>query len=45
MILLERSLAQLVDRGVISAQDGEAAANKLPTYRQYVSHHNDTRKT
>ena len=39
MILLERSLAQLVDRGVIRHQDGEAAANQLPTYQQYISHH------
>jgi len=45
MILLERSLAQLVERGVIRRQDGEASANQLATYQQYISHHNITHKT
>ena len=39
MILLERSLARLVDQGIIRPQDGEAVANQLTTYQHYISHH------
>ena len=39
MILLERSLAQLVMSRQISAQDGEAASNQRQTYQQYLGHY------